>query len=48
MKKIIALSIFLLIVFNFKFTCAVETEEIIGSQEKTYGISSFIKTAEEF
>ena len=48
MKKVIALSIFLLIIFNFKFTYATETEEIIEEQEKTYGISSFIKTAEEY
>ena len=48
MRKIIVLAIFLLLVFDFTFIYATDTEEIIKEQEKTYGISEFIKTAEEY
>lgn len=48
MRKIIVFTIFLLLVFNFTFIYATDTEEILKEQEKTYGISTFIKTAEEY
>lgn len=48
MKKIILIVIFLLSVLNLGVVYAAETNEIIDDQEKTLGISGFIKQAQEY
>lgn len=48
MKKIILVLIFLLSVMNFTIVYGTDTDEIIGSQEETLGISGFIKQAQKY
>lgn len=48
MKKIILLIFFLITVLNSNIVQASETDEILKEQEKSLGISGFIKQAEKY
>ncbi len=48
MKKIICIIFFIVIILNTNIVFAGETDEIINEQEKSLGISDFLKEAKKY